>query len=68
VSDFMAGNFAREAAAALLRWYRASSDPDVNIRLLEKAAELKDRVGERPVEDLPPAHRTSNPKAEPDVP
>jgi hypothetical protein len=45
----MAGNFAREAAVALLRWYQASSEPAKTIGLLEKAAEIKDRVGELPV-------------------
>jgi hypothetical protein len=52
----MAGNYAREAALALLRWYRASSEPERNIGLLEKAAEIKDRVGELPVpeENLSP--------------
>jgi hypothetical protein len=47
----MAGNYAREAALSLLRWYRASSEPDRNIGLLEKAAEIKDRIGELPVRE-----------------
>jgi hypothetical protein len=46
---FMAGNFAREAALALLRWCRVSSDPAVTVALLEKVAEIRDRVGELPV-------------------
>ena len=56
VSTSMAGHYAREAALALLRWYRASSDPGRNIGLLEKAAEIKDRIGELPVpeEDFGP--------------
>jgi hypothetical protein len=45
----MAGKFAREAAAALLRWYRASSEPDRAVGLLEKAADIKERIGEQPV-------------------
>jgi hypothetical protein len=50
----MTGDFVREAAATLLRWYQASSETDRNVGLLEKAAELRDRVGELPVpkEDL----------------
>ena len=60
----MAGNFAREAAAALLRWYRASSEGDRAIGLLEKAAEIRERIGEQPVpkEDLSPRAPDVEPK------
>jgi len=42
----MASKFAREAAAALLRWSRAASDQSQTIGLVEKAADIKDRIGE----------------------
>ena len=43
----MTGNFAREAAKALLQWSRIA-DRDQSIGLVEKAADLKDRAGELP--------------------
>jgi hypothetical protein len=43
--------FAREAAATLLKLARATSDPKVAAGLVERAAELKDRVGELPPQD-----------------
>ena len=39
--------FAREAAAALLRWSRVA-DPEQAAALLQKAADIKDRAGELP--------------------
>jgi hypothetical protein len=43
----MVGRFAREAAAALLRWSKIA-DRDQAARLIEKAADIKDRLGETP--------------------
>jgi hypothetical protein len=40
--------FAREAAAALLRWSRVA-DPEQAAGLLQKAADIRDRLGELPV-------------------
>ena len=39
---------ARQAAAALLKMAKATSDPKVVIGLVEAAADLKDQVGELP--------------------
>jgi hypothetical protein len=39
---------ARQAAAALLKMAKVSSDPTVAGRLVEAAADLKDQVGEVP--------------------
>jgi hypothetical protein len=50
---------ARQAAAALLKMARTTSDPELAARLVEAAADLKDQAGE-----LPPA--SVSPKA-PDV-
>jgi hypothetical protein len=36
--------FAREAAATLLRFAKTTSDPNVAAALVEKAADLKDRL------------------------
>jgi hypothetical protein len=44
----MVGKFAREAAAALLRWSRIA-DRDQATGLIEKAAEIKDRFQESPL-------------------
>jgi hypothetical protein len=41
----MVGKFAREAAAALLRWSRIA-DRDQATGLIEKAADIKDRLEE----------------------
>ena len=38
--------YAREAAAALLKMARATSDPCVAARLVEAAADLKEQTGE----------------------
>jgi len=40
----MRGKFAREAAAALLRFSRSTSDPKLAAALVDKAAAIKDRV------------------------
>jgi hypothetical protein len=48
------GKFAREAAAALLRWSRIA-DRDQATGLIEKAADIKDRLEEPP---LPKQART----------
>jgi hypothetical protein len=42
------GKFAREAAAALLRWSRIA-DRDQAAGLIEKAADIKGRLGEPPL-------------------
>jgi hypothetical protein len=42
----LAGKFVREAAAALLRMAKTTSDQNLAAALVEKAADLKDRVGE----------------------
>jgi hypothetical protein len=42
-------HFARQAAAVLLKFAKATSDPHVAAALVDKAAHLKDRV-----EELPP--------------
>jgi hypothetical protein len=39
---------AREAAAALLKMARATSDPALAARLIERAADIKDQAGELP--------------------
>jgi hypothetical protein len=44
----MVGKFAREAAAALLRWSRIA-DRDHATGLIEKAADIKDRLKEPPL-------------------
>jgi len=38
--------FAREAAAALLKIAKSTSDPDLASRLVQAAADLKDQAGE----------------------
>ena len=40
---------ARQAAVALLRMAKTTSDPDLAARLVEAAAELKDQAGELPL-------------------
>jgi len=42
------GKFAREAAAALVQWARVA-DREQAAGLLQKAADIKDRLGELPV-------------------
>jgi len=44
----MVGKFAREAAAALLRWSRIA-EQDQATALIEKAADIKDRLKEPPL-------------------
>ena len=39
---------ARQAAAALLKMAKATSDPELAARLVEAAAELKEHAGELP--------------------
>ena len=39
---------ARQAAAALLKMAKTTSDPGLSARLVEAAAELKDKAGELP--------------------
>jgi hypothetical protein len=46
---------ARQAAAALLKMAKATSDPDLAARLVEAAAELKDQAGELPLPISPQA-------------
>jgi hypothetical protein len=46
------GKFAREAAAALLRWSHTTSDPSVSAAMVEKAADIKDRFDELPPRQL----------------
>ena len=48
------GKFAREAAAALLRWSHTASDPKVVAAMVEKAADIKDRFDELPATQLEP--------------
>ncbi len=57
----MAGNFLVEAVTALLNMARATSDPSVSAALLDKAAELNERV-----EDAMPSTGDTSAKA-PDV-
>ena len=45
----------REAAAALLKMAKATSDPNVAAKLIEAAAELKDQAGELPPPTSPKA-------------
>lgn len=40
--------FAREAAATLLKMAKATSNPGVAARLVQRAADLKDRIEETP--------------------
>jgi hypothetical protein len=40
---------ARQAAAALLKMSKVTSDPAIAGRLVEAAADLKERVGEAPL-------------------
>ena len=50
----MAGQFAREAVKALLQWSRIA-DRDQATGLVEKAADIKERVGElQPEKDKSP--------------
>ena len=53
---------ARQAAAALLKMARSTSDPALAARLVETAADLKDRVGEfpPPVSVKPPDVQTED--------
>ncbi|GGI30834.1 hypothetical protein GCM10010987_61410 [Bradyrhizobium guangdongense] len=44
--------FAREAAATLLRMARTTKDPSVAAGLVQRAADLKDRTGELPPDDI----------------
>ena len=46
------GKFAREAAAALLRWSYTASDPNVAAAMVEKAVDIKDRFDELPAAEL----------------
>jgi hypothetical protein len=40
----MLGKFAQEAVAALFRFSKSTSDPQVAAALIDKAAEIKDRA------------------------
>ena len=53
---------AREAAAALLKMAKVSSDPALAGRLVEAASDLKDQVGEAPppVSIKPPDVKTED--------
>ena len=53
---------ARQAAVALLKMAKATSDPALAARLVEKAADLKDQVGEvpPPVSIKPPDVQTED--------
>ena len=44
--------FAREAAAALLRMAKSTKDPDIASGLIQRAADLKDRIEELPPVDM----------------
>ena len=44
----------RQAAAALLKMAKTTSDPGVAARLVEAAADLKDQAGELPPPTKPP--------------
>jgi hypothetical protein len=44
----------RQAAAALLKMAKATTDPGVAARLVEAAADLKDQAGELPPATKPP--------------
>ncbi len=58
--------FAREAAAALLRMAKTTKDPTIAAGLVQRAADLKDRTGELPAIDVeamaeePPKPLTKN--------
>ena len=53
-------HFARQAAAALLKFAKATSDPQVAAALVEKAADLKDRLDglPPPLSDVLGSHET----------
>jgi hypothetical protein len=57
----MVGKFAREAAAALLRWSRIA-DQDQALGLIEKAADIKDRL-----EETSPSKANQNSLKAPDI-
>jgi hypothetical protein len=44
----MSAKFVREAAAALLQFAKSTSDPKVAAALIEKAADIKERIGDMP--------------------
>ena len=46
---------ARQAAAALLKMAKTTSDPGLSARLVKAAAELKDQAGELPPPESPKA-------------
>jgi hypothetical protein len=54
LSTVLKHHFARQAAAALLKFAKATSDPQVAAALVEKAADLKDRLDGL----APPLHET----------
>lgn len=43
------GKFAREAATALLRLAKSTSDPNIAAALVHKAADMKERIEEVPI-------------------
>ncbi|MBH5396337.1 hypothetical protein HZZ13_00690 [Bradyrhizobium sp. CNPSo 4010] len=45
-------SFARKAAATLLRMAKTTKDPQVASGLIQRAADLKDRMGELPPVDV----------------
>jgi hypothetical protein len=53
-------HFARQAAATLLKFAKATSDPQVAAALVEKAADLKDRLDglPPPLSDVLDSHET----------
>jgi hypothetical protein len=51
----MLGKFAQEAVAALLRFSKSTSDPKLAARLVDKAAEMKDRADPLIGDEQPPA-------------
>lgn len=40
------GKFAREAAATLLKYAKSTSDPEIAAKLVEKAADINERIGD----------------------
>jgi hypothetical protein len=52
--------FARQAAAVLLKFAKTTSDPRVAAALVQKAADIKDRVEEipSPLTDVITSHQT----------
>ena len=67
LSTVLKHHFARQAAAALLKFAKATSDPQVAAALVEKAADLKDRLDglPPPLSDVLDSHETPTPNNNP---